>query len=66
MRWRAFSAGLAVSALAGVATAQSPPNPCWMGYEAAGRAVSVAEGRSLYLSCEGAGAPSGGAGLWPG
>jgi pimeloyl-ACP methyl ester carboxylesterase len=49
-------AGLAL-ALAGPTLAHADPNPWWTGFIGAGKLVPVADGRALYLYCEGAGGP---------
>jgi len=58
MRMRSLAV---VAALAGPpaspALAQAPPNPWWTGFIGEGKAVNLPGGRSLYLYCEGAGAP---------
>ncbi len=59
-----FAQGLAGLAMTSVLTAadpcgaQSAPNAWWNGYAAAGKLVPLADGRNLYLYCEGAGAPT--------
>src|SRR4051812_14891281 len=53
--------GVAAGALtipAGAAAAQGPPHPWGTGYANEGKAVPLPGGRSLYLYCEGAGAPT--------
>ncbi len=57
MKTRQFAAWLVVAFSASHASAQAPPNPWWAGFEGAGKAVTVGEGRRLYLYCEGVGAP---------
>jgi len=55
MRLRMMAAVLALTLAP--ALAQAEPNPWWTGFIGQGKLVPLADGRALYLYCEGAGGP---------
>lgn len=57
IRWATAATAWAALAAAGSVFAQPAPNPWWTGFIGSGRAVSLPDGRSLYLYCEGSGRP---------
>jgi len=57
IRWATAATAWAALVAAGSVFAQPAPNPWWTGFIGSGRAVSLPDGRSLYLYCEGSGRP---------
>lgn len=57
MRIPTMAAMAAVCVLAAPLLAHADPNPWWTGFIGAGKLVPLADGRALYLYCEGAGGP---------
>jgi pimeloyl-ACP methyl ester carboxylesterase len=57
MQLRKMAAAVLALALAAPALAHADPNPWWTGFIGQGKLVPLADGRALYLYCEGSGGP---------